>query len=258
MAKVVNLSLGVGSQRIDWANLKNIQAPAQSGRHYPIGHHDLVETVQRHVESRGMKIANQDHAVANEGKRYFGLMQVERRDDVNDDYGTVIGIRNSHDKRFSAGRAIGAQVFVCDNLSFSGEVNIARKHTRYILRDLDNLVERALGRLGDLRNTMDYRIDAYKNTSLSDVHGNDLLIKAFEARVIGATKLPAVLKEWRKPQHAEFQPRTAWSMFNAFTEVMKGSNVFNMPSRTQALHGVFDAKCGVGLSKTPEVAAGVN
>jgi hypothetical protein len=27
-------------------------------------------------------------------------------------------------------------VFVCDNLAFSGEIKIARKHTRFIVRDL--------------------------------------------------------------------------------------------------------------------------
>jgi hypothetical protein len=30
-----------------------------------------------------------------------------------------------------------------------------------------------------------------------------------------------VLEAWEEPRHEEFSPRTAWSLFNAFTEVQK-------------------------------------
>jgi len=32
-----------------------------------------------------------------------------------------------------------------------------------------------------------------------------------------------MIEAWDEPQHAEFTPRTAWSLFNAFTEVGKGA-----------------------------------
>jgi hypothetical protein len=32
-----------------------------------------------------------------------------------------------------------------------------------------------------------------------------------------------VIEAWEEPKHEEFAPRTAWSLFNAFTEVQKGS-----------------------------------
>jgi hypothetical protein len=39
-----------------------------------------------------------------------------------EDFGLVAGVRNSHDKSFPASLVLGASMFVCDNLSFSGEV----------------------------------------------------------------------------------------------------------------------------------------
>jgi hypothetical protein len=33
--------------------------------------------------------------------------------------------------------------------------------------------------------------------------------------------LPDVIRQWRNPSHPEFQERTAWSLLNAFTEVLK-------------------------------------
>jgi hypothetical protein len=52
----------------------------------------------------------------------------------------VVGIRNSHDKAFAAGIIAGAQVLVCDNLCFSGEILLARKHTGHIHYDLPVMV----------------------------------------------------------------------------------------------------------------------
>jgi len=52
---------------------------------------------------------------------------------VATDYGCVLGLRTSYDKSFANGVCIGASVFVCDNLSFQGEVKFERKHTpRYV------------------------------------------------------------------------------------------------------------------------------
>jgi len=32
-----------------------------------------------------------------------------------------------------------------------------------------------------------------------------------------------VIEAWEEPKHEEFTPRTAWSLFNAFTETQKGA-----------------------------------
>jgi hypothetical protein len=57
--------------------------------------------------------------------------------------------------------------------------------------------------------------------------------------------LPQVLKEWREPRHLEFRDgRTAWRLFNSFTEILKG-RLDTLPAHTQALHGLLDATCGL-------------
>ncbi len=59
--------------------------------------------------------------------------------------------------------------------------------------------------------------------------------------------IPAIIKEWREPTYAEFSERSAWSMFNAFTEVLKG-NLVELPKRTEVLHGLFDAQVGLPMT----------
>lgn len=62
-------------------------------------------------------------------------------------YRYVLGVRNSNNMRFPAGLVIGIAPFVCDNLLFSGEVTVARRHTKNILTDLPARIQTKLDRL---------------------------------------------------------------------------------------------------------------
>lgn len=244
--KVLNLCIhGSDSQRVEREQVATVKTPQGDGIWRPIPHIRLLDGIQKSLERSGLRIVQEAHALAREGDQYFGLFQVANG--VNhDDYSVVVGLRNSHDKAFSAGLVVGSGVFVCDNLSFSGEIKIARKHTTHINRDLPNLIERAVGRLGDLRHRQDTRIESYKRTDLSSTQVHDLLIQSLDARVVPASKIPAVLAEYREPRHVEFaQSANAWRLFNAYTETLKGSSLFRRPAATQALHGLLDTACGL-------------
>ncbi len=53
-------------------------------------------------------------------------------------------------------------------------------------------------------------------------------------------QIPSILREWRNPRHEEFHARTLWTLFNSFTEVLKG-NLNELPKRTEALHELLDS-----------------
>jgi hypothetical protein len=211
----------------------------------PIAHHRLLEQVEDSLTGVGLKVIHEAHALSADQHRYFGLLEVANGQEHND-YGLVLGLRNSHDKSFPAALVVGAGIFICDNLSFSGEISISRRHTRFIERDLPGLVQLAVGRLGDLRGLQDQRIANYKSTKLSHMRAHHLIVKALESRVIPATTIPTVVSEWRHPSHPEFTEggRTAWRLFNAVTEAIKGRSLDVLPRRTQTLHGMLDAVCG--------------
>ncbi len=133
--------------------------------------------------------------------------------------------------------------------SFSGEVRLARKHTAHVERDLPQLIESAVGRLGDLRRSQEQRFAAYRHHELTDGAAHDLIVQALDAGAVPVTRIPAVLAEWRQPRHAEFREgKTAWRLFNAFTETLKG-RLDALPARTQALHGLLDSACGLAVSR---------
>lgn len=238
------LILHCGANHVERPKLALVPTPEPTETWFPIAHHKVLSQVERKLEASGLKVVSEAHALSHEGNRYFGLLEVRNGENA-DDFALVIGVRNSHDMTFPAGLVIGSRVVVCDNLSFSGEIKISRKHTRYIDRDLPQLVEVAVGRLGDQRQLQEKRFLTYKAEEVTDAEANDLVIQAMDARVVAASRIPEVLEQWRHPNHPEFaDKKTAWRFFNAVTEVLKGA-LHAIPRRSQALHGVLDAHCGL-------------
>src|SRR6476620_10155350 len=245
---MVNLMLHCGAVNVSRSAVEKAATPKASPTWVPVPHRRFLEQVESTIVGNGLTIVNQAHALWNEGLRYFGLLEVANGES-HDDYGLVIGLRNSHDKSFPAAIAMGSCVFVCDNLSFGGEVTIARRHTRFIERDLPRIVHTAVGRLADMRGQQDERIRTYKETELSDPTAHDLVIRAVDANVLPVTQVPEVLQEWRTPSHDEFtvDGKTLWRFHNAMTHVWKGRNLAALPRRSQALHGLLDAVCGLAV-----------
>jgi Domain of unknown function (DUF932) len=244
---MANLMLHCGAQVADPILVAACPTPEPTDTWQPIPHARLLGLTIDTLQRNGMEVVNQAHALGRDGDRYFGLLEVRNGQPV-EDYSLVVGLRNSHDMSYPAGLVVGSSVLVCDNLAFSGEIVLSRRHTIHIQRDLPQLVNRAVGQLGDLRHQQDERIDAYKHTRLADLQAHDLFVRAVDSRVLPVTKLPHALKEYREPSHAEFLDngqRTAWTFFNSVTEVLKGRTLDALPRRTQALHGLLDSACGL-------------
>ena len=228
-----NLVLHCGAHAVARMSIGATPTPEPTATWTPIPHTLLIEEIERVLQTHRLRVVNQAHSLTHDGSRYFGLMEIQNGA-VHQDYAWVLGLRNSHDKKFPAGIVAGATVFVCDNLSFGGEIEIARKHTRFILRDLPVLTRQAIDRLVERWHHQNERISAYKGQLLTDPSAHDLVIRGMDAGVCSNRLIPTVLQEWRQPRHPEFEERNVWSLFNSFTESLKGSNLVNLPQRTEA------------------------
>lgn len=260
MAKKIDLYLHCGGDRVRRQEVDEVPVPSHTASWYPVPHGTVVDLVEEAMTDAGLSIVHQVHALSSEGRRYFGMMQVKAKNEKkNADHALILGVRNAHDKRFPAALVAGSGVFVCDNLAFSGEIKLGRKHTRHILRDLPGVVKRAVGKLGDARHTQDTRFAHYKNSELSREQANHIVIQALEAGIIPSTRVIKVIEQLRDPNHPEFEKDgyTAWRLFNAFTEVLKKSPLFKRPRITMALHGLMDTATGLVLATKSEGEAAV-
>lgn len=264
--KRLNLSIcGGGHTKVSLDEVKAVVTPEQEYRkernrdgtlsvsYQPIGHNFLIEKTKSHLREGGFDIRGESHNLARDGKRYFGLFEVAHQNRENGERGTVIGLRNAHDKCFPAGLCAGDAPFVCDNLIFTNTVKLSRRHTKNILAELDHVIARTLGQLFDFWMGQDKRVEAYKNAELSNAQVHDLVIRAYQAGAIPKTKVTDVVDQWQKSDHPEFWDRNMNSLYNSFTEVYKG-NLVALPKRSEALHSVLDTEVGFDVLSTAEEA----
>lgn len=61
------------------------------------------------------------------------------------------------------------------------------------------------------------RIKALTCRELKEPDAESLILRCYEADILSPRTIHTAIKEWRAPSFEEFQPRTAWSLFNAVT-----------------------------------------
>jgi len=242
---MTGLMLHCGANNATREQVAAVQTPPNTATWFPIAHETLIQRVEQALGSMNMRVTQAAHALTKGGNRYFGLLQVANCQKTMDDYAYVLGLRNAHDMAFTASFVVGASVFVCDNLSFSGEIRVDRKHTKEIERDLPILTSRAVGLLSQKWNVMNDRIARYKEVEVTDQQAHDFIIRSLDVEATTLKQVPAILKEWRTPRHPEFAERkSAWRLFNAYTEVAKESSLTLLPRRTISLHALMDGQVG--------------
>ena len=256
MTDRLNLMLHCGAQAVAPSELDNVELPQikRNDRghitYQPVSHGAVRGEIRRALVGRvgSDGIVAEAQGMTEDGKRAFGMMQIELPNvtDLTKKTGLVVGWRNSHDQTFASSMAMGAGVFVCDNLSFSGEVKVSRRHTRFIRRDLPGVVATAVGRLLEQRHQQQRMFALMEDKNLGRFLVNDTLVESMRAGAIANASIPKVLSEYESDKHREMHGGgTAWSLFNAFTEVSKRDSATTAMKRTQKLHGVFSKLVGL-------------
>ncbi|MDA1278123.1 MAG: DUF932 domain-containing protein [Verrucomicrobia bacterium] len=250
------LMLHCGSQLRSRDEVFAVPVPPATVSYVPVSYESLVTRIEKQVAAEGFTILEEKLALAKNGQRLFGLMRIELSEFPTRDYGCVLGLRNSYDKSCSTGLCIGASVFVCDNLSFQGsQVTFQRKHTTNLLRDLSWQITQTIAMLPVQFATQSRTFEIYRETPLSDQQAHDLVIQFYDKHALNLSDIPGVLKEWRAPRHPEFVEagKTAWRLFNAATETIKG-DLWRLPPRTNAIHEVLDEALQIQPNSIEELA----
>ncbi len=188
----------------------------------------------------GHEIAEEAHAVTEDGSRYFGLLSLRS---PYGNYTDTVGLRNSHDKSFPIGIAFGSCVFVCDNLAFIGDHIIKRKHTVKAKRELPGLVTDIVRPLQNQRVAQNQKLLAYQAAPLTDAAADHAILTMFRQDIIGVQRIADVVEQWERPAH-DWGNKTAWRLFNAATFALAGK-VAEKSALTQQLHQVIDGACEV-------------
>jgi hypothetical protein len=213
------LLLHCGARRVTEAELLTVHTPEPTKSWYPVSHGSVLEVTRETINGAGFEIAREELSLSRNNMRFFGVLDLKSL--LIKGVALSVGIRSSIDKTLPLGLCGGARVFVCDNLHFSGNLlEVKRKHSRYGSQRFATDIHRAVERLESFRRFETQRLEVLQNTSVENDFADAFILRAFERGLVPYRNFMEVIREWREPTHEEFQPRTLWSLMNAFTGVL--------------------------------------
>lgn len=133
-----------------------------------------------------------------------------------------LGIRNANDKSMRLSMTVGFRVFVCDNMAFWGDFTpVLAKHSKHF--NLPDAIDIGLGRMQRNFDPMRRQVEGWRSSQLDDGAAKLVIYRPF---IEGDLEVPRQLARrvhelYFEPQYPEFQPRTIWSLTNAFTSAFK-------------------------------------
>lgn len=235
-----------GAQAVPFPQLVMCETPLPTDSHVPIPHHQFYQTALDGLYDQGYKTRDTRHYLNREGAHYFSLMRLEHEDeDPEQGHGTMCALRNSHDKTFAASLAIGAKVFVCDNLSFSGDIVVGRKHTANIWAELPEIFSGAISKIRVMRKRQEVRFAEYKEAPLDDRTADHLIMETYRSGIINLKRIGKVNDEWHNPS-ADHGDKSIWRYFNAVTAALgptSANQLIQLPKKTIDLHLLLDDYC---------------
>ena len=234
----MTLMLHAGANPVEYEALRAVPVPPPTDTHVPVPHHEIVELMRFTLGFHQHEIAEEHHAVTPDGARYFGVLCLRS---PYGEYTDMLGLRNSHDKSLPIGIAFGSRVFVCDNLAFSADHVIKRKHTVRAKRELPGLLADIIQPLKAQRIAQNEKLLSYQASPVSDAAADQAIMQMYRQDIIGVQRIADVLEQWERPAH-DWGDKTAWRLFNAATFALAGK-VAEKPDLTKRLHTVVDGTC---------------
>lgn len=219
-----------GARQVNAAELATIEPPAPTRTWFPLAHRAVLDSVCESLEGAGFAICRSRLSVSHGGARFFGTLDLTTS--IVEGVSLAVGIRNSNDQSFPIGFCCGQRVFVCDNLAFTSEIVVSKKHTRFGQERYLEGLARAVASLDQYRQSAGGWIEQMQARKLNDDRANSLLLQAYERKIIGLRLLPLVVEEWRHPTREEYRSRTAYSLFNCFTEVLGRERQSRFPAES--------------------------
>lgn len=224
----------LGTNYVSEAEVFNVPAVPFTKTFHPVHHSDFITVVKEAVTAVGMNIIKQEFVLAGKNQeKMFGVFDLNHG---SSELCWSIGLRNSMDKSLSLSLTSGTRVFVCENLCFSGDFLIVKRHTSSL--DIDELAFmafRAMRQMIPRLQKFQKWHEGLRNFSLPTKDMKILLVEIMTQMVIP----PSKFCQFNNLYHNVYD-NTLWGLHECCTDVLKGSNLLTLPKKNKLLNGIID------------------
>lgn len=234
----MSLMLHCNASPITLVELAKIKAKKPAGAsdiYQPVNHIDLVNAIKLGCKERELDVIAQQWGLTDDKLALFGEVKLKGKAlPKMKEMECCLGVRHANNRKMSIRFAVGANVFVCDNMAISGDFILSRRHTNgleleeQVLEGLDSYILESK-ELPKMKTDLEkIKITPEKEHRILTVasHGfeDEPDDNPSRMRLIRKAHLWEFHNEWMQPTHKEFQPRNGWSLYNCYTEIVKRYN----------------------------------
>lgn len=232
----MSLSVGGITQRVPEVEVMAVPEPQFTNTWHPISHGRLINALNGSVKNAGLLVRNREYSLNATGTKMFGVWQLFGSQSLGRDW--AIGIRNSIDKSMTVGLVAGIKVFVCDNLVFSGDVVLLRKHTSGLTDDsLRQLCNNALGQVKHDLGNFENWFEALNNIYLfNPTQSKFLTFEAMKTGALSPGKFNEIYSSFFMADGEYYaNPQTLSNWHNAITSTYHQNSLFAVANKNEKL-----------------------
>ena len=122
------------TERVEESVLRAIPAPEWTPTWHPVSHGQLIDATGAAVKEMGIDVVSKLYSMNKTGTKMFACWNLDLG---NGEVGYALGFRHAINRTMRIGYVAGTNVFVCDNMCFSGSSILFRMHTGGL--DMDSL-----------------------------------------------------------------------------------------------------------------------
>ena len=185
----------------------------------PVPHYTVVNSVLSELSDR--RVTFHDPKIYVHEDEMFAFVPLAR---PGEDYQLHLGIRNTHNKRFPLGVAIGSEVMVCSNLAFSGTQELRVRHTKRVSVRLETAIPQIIASVPGM---IEIQTNTYKRLHEVFIDKDSeqrFLLQAAADCIIPQNRLRAIVDEVNAPRFEDFRSGTLWDFYNNMTTPLQGDN----------------------------------
>lgn len=209
-----------GGDVVTRQDVEAVVVPEHTDTWKPVPYGDAIGYLHEQADKRlGLPVLKEHYGLSKDGAQLFALMVLEAQ---SKDGGLAIGIRGSYNKSLANACACGKDVFVCDNLMFSGSAFVViRKNTVNVWIDFQAMIAAQLDQALSHYKRIEDQETMLKGKPCNNRRGYAMLGVALGEGLLSSTQASVAYGDWRKPRYPDFEGRNLWSLYNCMTEGLK-------------------------------------
>jgi hypothetical protein len=170
-----------GAREATIDEIARVVTPPPTGTWYPIPHLAVMEAAEETLQATAFGIKSRRLALSANSHQFFATLDLLAPIGEGSRSASVSGTRS---KALPLGLCAGHHCFACDNISFSAELLVNRKHSVHGGIRLREAFVLAAGRPEAFQRSEAARIGVTQTLALDDPTAESLILRAWEAKII--------------------------------------------------------------------------